>query len=430
MSFTSNDKTKKLFCPLAWNHAFINQNGSLQVCCTSEEYDNHIRTEDGKKMFITDNRSLDEVMNSKYMKDLRLQLLNGEWPEICTRCKVTEKLDGSSRRMIEIMNYESRVDEMIESTAPDGEIPVKITSADYRLGNVCNLQCRMCNPRSTKLWIKDWNKLKEGTELFSEEVMESYNHYNWIDSDDIDKDFERKAGNLEHIHFAGGEPLIVPSMAKFLQKCIDSGNASNIILTYNTNLSILPEKVLQLWKHFKGVKILASIDAVGDLNHYIRYPAKWDQIDKNLKFIDEHHEEYKILECMFSTTVQVLNILHLPEIYRYLQQFKFILKAPNLINLHVPGYMQATVLPASLKLMVSLELAEIEKTIRKDLEPHYHYLLDNIHSVIKFLHHADNYTNGEFDRMLRFQRGFDDIKNLKLEDYCPEIATLAKNRKT
>lgn len=100
----------------------------------------------------------------------------------------------------------------------------------------------MCNPRSTKLWIGEWNDLKPDREQFSKEVMDSYKKYDWIDSEELVKDFKEKAPNLEHIHFAGGEPLLVPQMTRILEKCIESGNAKNIVVTYNTNLTVLPKR--------------------------------------------------------------------------------------------------------------------------------------------------------------------------------------------
>jgi MoaA/NifB/PqqE/SkfB family radical SAM enzyme len=413
------------FCPLAWSHSFVNQNGAYQLCCTSEEYDNNIRNENGEVQFVSDGVDHRDVMNAEFMKKIRLQMLNGVWPKICGRCKIAENMKGVSRRQVEIIGFEKENQELISSTAPDGSIPVKIKSADYRLGNLCNLQCRMCNPRSTKLWIKDWNALKPEIEQFSEEVMDSYYKYDWIDSPALAEDFATKAAHLEHIHFAGGEPLLVPQMAQILQRCIDSGNAGNITVTYNTNLTMLPAKVLELWKHFKAVKILASIDAVGPLNHYIRFPAKWEQIDKNLRFLEERHSEFNVTEVMLSTTVQALNVLHLPKIYEYLEQFTFIVKAPNLVNLHMPYYMQTNVLPPALRQLAKLQLQDLNEKVRGRLEPHYHYLVDNIEQIISFMSSVQT-PEDRFERFLKFQNDFDSLKKLSLVDYAPEFASFTR----
>lgn len=421
MSLRLNDKNSKTYCPLAWVHNFINQDGSYQVCCTSEEFDNFIRDENGQKITVYDQKDPNEIMNTKFMKDLRLQMLRGDWPDMCKRCEIPEKMNGVSRRNVEVENYSEINNLLIGKTKEDGEISNEILSADYRLGNLCNLQCRMCNPRSTSLWIKEWNEMKPDSEKFSAEIMESYRNYNWINSNLLLEEFEKKAASLDHIHFAGGEPLIVPQMRQLLQKCIEKGNAKNIVLTYNTNLIKLPKSVTELWKHFKAVKLLVSIDAVGDLNHYIRYPSNWDFIVKNLNYIDENYQTLNVSECMISTTVQVLNVLKLNDLYNFLAQFKFIVPAPNLVNLNVPSYFSSQVLPAKLKAQATKELLKIQKKYYNKVPIHYRYLIDNIDSIVNFMLANDSFETGGFQEFVKFQGLFDQSRNLFLADYFPEI---------
>lgn len=429
MEFRSKKSDKTKYCPLAWAHSFINQDGSYQVCCTSEEFDNYIRGENGEKLYIDQDITAKEVMNTTFMKKLRLQMLNGEWPELCQRCKIVEDMGGVSRRNVEQKNYKDSTKKFLKNTKSDGTIDAPIQSADYRLGNLCNLQCRMCNPRSTKLWINEWNQMKPKEEQFSAEVMDSYKNYNWINSDKLVEDFKEKAGTLTHIHFAGGEPLIVPQMSKILKICIDSGNAKNITITYNTNLTVLPEKVLELWKEFKGIKLLASIDAVSELNNYIRYPANWEKIDKNLTFIDKNYKEFNIEECMLSATVQILNILRLEDLYEYLEKFSFIVPVPNLVNLHVPRHFQTTSLPHKIKILAGLKLSNIKEKYENKIPAHYRYLTDNIPQIIKFMNSFDGQQSGEFDNFLEFQKLFDKKRELDLFKVCPELKNYADKTK-
>ncbi len=415
------DLTKTTYCPLAWTHSFVNQDGSYQVCCTSEEFDNHIKDDNGNKLYVQDDVSPQDVMNSKYMKDIRKQMLNNEWPEVCKRCQMGEEMGGVSRRTLEIKNYENKNESFLAKTLEDGETSAPIISADYRLGNLCNLQCRMCNPRSTQLWIREWNDMKHEHEKFSDEVIDSYRNYNWINSDALTNDFARKAAHLEHIHFAGGEPLIAPQMEQILKTCIESNNAKNIMITYNTNMTVLPPKIIELWKNFKGVKILASIDGIGAVNSYIRHPANWDKIHKNLCLIDEKHEEYNISECMISSTVQVLNVLRIKEIFTYLEQFEFIVPAPNMINLHFPFYFQTTILPKNHKLLATMELKGIQQKYANKLPAHYQYLLDNIEQIIKFMNSKDAWKSDLSREFFRFQSKFDQAKKIDLFEVLPEF---------
>ena len=371
-----------------------------------------------------DQATISQVMNSQYMKDLRLKMLNGNWERLCYRCKITEDNDGYSRRNIENRNYQHLMDGLIKKTEKDGTIHNEIISADYRLGNLCNLQCRMCNPQSTYLWIKEWNVIKPKWERYKEERIEEFKRLDWINSDHLISDIKNKTHKLEHLHFAGGEPLIVPQMKNILEIFIAAGVAKNIKLTYNTNITKLPPQVINLWKEFKEVRLLVSIDAFGDLNSYIRHPSKWEVIDKNLKALDKHHREMNVSEVLLSTTVQILNILHLDKLYEYLSQFKFIKKAPNLINLHVPIYFQTTHLPNDLKKEAAEKLLKIVATIKDKVSPQDQYLVDNIQQIINFMNSRDNSQN--LLTFSSFQSAFDRKRKLQLFDVFPEIKPYIK----
>ena len=407
------------FCVLPWIHSFVNIDGDYQVCCTSEEFHNTIIGDNGKRLTVMDNLPIQEVMNSQYMKNLRIKMLNGDWDKLCTRCKITEDNDGCSRRIIENKNYQHLLRELIDQTQKDGSIQNEIVSADYRLGNLCNLQCRMCNPQSTYLWIKEWNTIKPKWEHYKEYRIEEFKNLDWINSHSLIIDIKNKVHKLQHLHFAGGEPLIVPQMKRILEICIEEKVAQNICLTYNTNITKLPPQVINLWKEFKEVRLLASIDAFGDLNSYIRYPSKWEVIDKNLKTLDENYKDINVSEVLLSTTVQILNIFHLDKLYDYLSQFKFIKKAPNLVNLHVPIYFQTTYLPQELKKESEQKLLNVIPKIKDEIHPSDQYLIDNIQQIINFMNSKDNSKN--ILQFLRFQILFDKKRKLNIFDVFPEL---------
>ena len=57
--------------------------------------------------------------------------------------------------------------------------------------------------------------------------------------------------------------MMIERHFEFIQKCIDLDCARKMIIEYNTNMTNLPDKVLEMWKHFKQVPVGASIDGVG-----------------------------------------------------------------------------------------------------------------------------------------------------------------------
>ena len=93
---------------------------------------------------------------------------------------------------------------------------------------------------------------------------------------------------VEVCYFAGGEPLLVPEHWQILERLIENGRAKDVSLRYSSNLSTLQYKgkhVLDYWRHFQTVNVAASIDEVGDRFHYIRWPADWKRISKNVRGI-------------------------------------------------------------------------------------------------------------------------------------------------
>lgn len=411
----------KTFCVLPWIHSFVNSNGNYQVCCTAEEYHPGIPNGDHTFFNIKDRPNIDEVMNADFMNKVRHDMLNGISNNICSRCLITEVNKGVSRRIIENKKYENLIPQLVSETNANGSLKkYKFKSIDYRLGNLCNLECRMCGPHSSSKWIKDWNKVKPEAEQMSPKFQQIYENYDWIEKDYLLQEFKEKLPNIDHLHFAGGEPLFTPQMATMLQFCVDLDVAKNITLSYNTNATKLPMPVLELWKKFKGVRLLCSIDGFDKVNEYIRYPSKWEVIDRNLTFLDDNFEQYNIEEILLSCTVQIYNILSLPDLYDYLKKFKKIIPALNLINLSIPFYLKTTVLPLEAKKIATSRLLKISKELHNKLPPEYIYLDENIHQVLTFMNATDASNHLPVFKSVNFK--IDEAKNIHLKDNIPELA--------
>lgn len=415
----SKPQLSKTFCVLPWIHSFVNSDGNYQVCCTSEEYHRGIPDTDGKFYNIKNTPPQHEIINSEFMKNLRQDMLSGKWNNICTRCKTTEGDAGISRRMIENNEYNYLIDDLLENTNEEGQIKIEFKSIDYRLGNLCNLECRMCGPHSSSRWLKDWNDVKPKREQIDEALRTAYENYDWIDKDYLLTEFKEKLKSVERLHFAGGEPLIIPQMAQMLKFCVDMDVAKNIIVSYNTNITALPPAVIELWKEFKGVRLLCSIDGFNKVNEYIRYPSKWEIIDRNLTYLDNNFEKYNIQEILLSCTVQVYNVLDLADLYIYLKKFKHIVPALNLINLHKPFYLKTMILPVVAKKRAEESLRKIAEDLKESLPLHYHYLIENIYQTINFMNLED--MTFFLPLFLKVNGNIDKAKGISFSDYLPEL---------
>ena len=412
-------KVSDSFCVLPWVHSFVNSNGNYQVCCTSEEFHKGIPDENGKFFNIKNQPNPEKVMNSEFMKNLRTSMLKGNFNQLCSRCILDEHNGGMSRRQIENKEHANILNELIANTAQDGQIKVEFKVIDYRLGNICNLECRMCGPASSSRWLKDWNAVKPIDEQISNALRQEYENFTWIEKDYLLTEFKEKLKYVERLHFAGGEPLITPQMAQMLKFCVDMDVAKNIIVTYNTNLTKLPPAILELWKEFKGIRLLCSIDGYDKTNDYIRYPSQWSTIDKHLSFLDEHFHDYKIQEIILACTVQIYNVLQLEELYDYLKKFKNVVPALNLTNLFTPFYLKTSVLPASAKQLAQERLTRVKANLEKNVSADYLYLVHDIQQIISFMNYDEQ--SSSLPLFLKVNDNIDKLKNVSLKDYLPEL---------
>ena len=365
----------KTFCPLPFIHLATRPNGDVRVCCTANASgagidDNKgagLVTEDGVNMNLREH-TIEQVWNSKFMRDTRLQLLNDQVPTSCTKCFQEEANGITSKRQweTEVWNEQLDIDGIVSTTAEDGSLAVSIPYFDLRLGNMCQLKCVMCSPHDSSSWIKDW-KLQypkyKSINLKQDQGWDSKYDYTWYQKGSFLDTMKEQAQFIKELYFAGGEPLLIPEHYKILQFMVDTGNADKCMLRYNSNGLELPEKLLELWSHFKEVRFNFSIDAVGDKNHYIRYPSDWNTIVQNLHILDNTPDNIIVnIAC----AVQLLNIMYLPELakWKLSQNFKKVHMHPKTngdVGTHLvyfPSYLNIRVLPVELKELAAKNIQE------------------------------------------------------------------------
>lgn len=399
----------KTFCVLPWMHSFINTSGEYQICCSSDSFDNKIRKSDGRELTINNNVTENEVLNSETLISVRKAMLEGQWPEACTRCKNTEEGGGCSPRQKENAHFEKLHQELIDNTNTLGVlVNPKILSLDYRLGNSCNLSCAMCSPHYSKSLITNWNKIS--LDKINEQDLSKLKHSNWENTAEIVEKFSRISNELIHLHFAGGEPFVNNQVENLLKVAINNKISENIELSFNTNLTRIPSWTNEVFNKFKSVNLYCSIDAIGGLGEYIRRGSNWTDIDKNLKYIDLNFSKLNLKECIVNVTVQAQNIYKIDEIFDYLKQFQNISKSPYLTNLYYPSYLSTQILDKKVKELVEIKLG----TIKGNSEVN-----KNIAEIISFMN--SGFSFGENMKFYKFTKRLDSFSKNKLFELVPEL---------
>jgi MoaA/NifB/PqqE/SkfB family radical SAM enzyme len=333
------------YCSLPWIHLATHPDGGATLCCVSDHRNAASRARNFEPLQYLDvnNNTIDSIMNSDYYKQTRLEMLNNQIPHACQRCYQEETNGVRSKRVEENERLGFTEDMARAITQDDGTIPVNFKFVELRLGNLCNLKCRTCNPMSSTNWIQPYQKLQEELKFVT--------HYDrkinssWTESDEFWDDLFKHSEDLQLIYVNGGEPTLVEKHWKYLEELIKRGLNKQITLWYNINMTNLPDKLIELWKEFKRVQVTCSIDDLGERNDYIRAGSEWNTVISNLDKI----QSYTWIEASICQTVGWMNVYYVNDFIKYMRSR----------NLHVhlnyvydPEFLSIKALPGHLKQVI------------------------------------------------------------------------------
>lgn len=378
---------KPNFCILPWIHAATHSDGSVILCCVSA----NVRDLNLNK------KTWQEIWNSEHFKSARLHMLDGKQFHACGACWKEESAGIRSHRQNENVYWSREIGEdvlnqLVSATNQDGSINSDIITVDFRLGNTCNLQCIMCRPQDSSKWLQNAktlaNELKTDAKwdwkYKSNLVLENFD---WYKNQEFWDSFYETCGNIRHIIFGGGEPLLIKEHKALIQELVKRGFSNNIEIRYHTNGTVLDEDMIELWTKFKKVEVMISIDGYKDINDFIRYPANWSVIEKNLKLYDDTPE---MIDPKILCTVQALNIEWLPEFSDWLaaQNYKKISKKHHggMYHhgiLHWPQYYCTKVLPPHVKDRISRKLLDYSEKHKGNV------CTDRFKGLIEFMNSED-----------------------------------------
>ena len=330
------------FCPLPWNHLGTHPHGGVTPCCISDMTAGKNRArnygEDRDEFFNLNDHNIETHMNSDYFKQIRKEMLNDIEPQACKRCYQEEGKGLESKRVYESKIYKDiNTDYASRITSEDGSIPMDLRFVELRLGNVCNVRCRTCNPASSSRWVADYKKIVDSLEFVNDGYswLDHKHDFQWPEDENFYEDLYNCAPNMEVLYINGGEPTLIKAHWKFLEMLVESGRSKNIILWYNINMTSIPDKAIPLWKEFKEARVCPSIDDLDHRNKYIRYPTEWSDVESNLDTILAVPE----LTVRITQTVSAYSYIYLDEFLNW---------APCPVDMNFvydPDYLSPGILP-------------------------------------------------------------------------------------
>jgi MoaA/NifB/PqqE/SkfB family radical SAM enzyme len=325
----------KKFCVLPWISLETSPIGTVRPCCLAED---EIKDELGNKykLITTD---LTTVQNSAYMQNLRQQFLDGEQPQTCRKCWNEERAGRTSKRMhtLDRLKHIVTDTEWTQDAKP-------LTFIDFKLGNICNLKCRICGSWSSSQYAAEEVKF-EGKDSF---------HYQMLKDGAWPRENQTFWDNLapllaevRYMEFTGGEPFMIQEHFDLLSRLVDAGVAKDVEIHYNTNGTIYPEHAEEIWQHFKTIEIAFSIDDLGPRFEYQRMNADWKEVNENIVRFRELRNKSSNIQLQVCSTVNVFNVMYLEGLANWIDEQDFDFVYWNM--LHEAYYHSVSTLPDKAK---------------------------------------------------------------------------------
>jgi MoaA/NifB/PqqE/SkfB family radical SAM enzyme len=317
-------------CMLPWISIETTPTGTTRPCCLAKEEIYYVDDQGNKINYNLKEHTLEEIYHSRYMQLLRRDFLYGNRPATCQRCWDEEAAGRTSKRInskIRLKEYYDRVD--FQNVDPD-----QLWFIDLKLGNICNLKCRICGSWSSSKWAKEEIDYVGGNrkehlayKFLQDGAWPRENELFW-------ENLKTLLPNIKYFEFTGGEPFLIEQHFELLRYAVETGDSAHIEIHYNTNGTVFPEAA-ELWNNFKHVEIAVSIDNTEARFEYERYGADWLEVQDNLRQFNELRSAK--ISTQLCTTMNIQNVYYLPELCDWISTQTFDHIYFNM--LHDPGHM-------------------------------------------------------------------------------------------
>lgn len=298
-------------CMLPWISLETSPQGTTRPCCL---YDEEIVDNNDNK-FLLGETSLQQIYKSNYMKNLRQQFLQGQKPKACFRCWNEEEVGRTSKRMF----TQIRLKELKNKIEYNNLEPDQLWFLDLKLGNICNLKCRICGSWSSSKWAEE--EINYVQDLKTPAQRKTHLAYTFLQqgawprkSPYFWENMKQLLPDIKYFEFTGGEPWLIQEHIELLKYAVAQGYSKNIDIHYNTNATQWPQDLVEIWRDFGRVDIAFSIDNVGSRFEYERYGSNWDEANRIIDAVHNMKLLYSNITTQLCFTVNIQNVYYLDEL--------------------------------------------------------------------------------------------------------------------
>jgi organic radical activating enzyme len=337
---------------------------------------------------------------------VRTTIEQGQLNSRCQSCYRSEAEIGSSERTMNLLNVSPReLNNFLETASTDTyEFRIKFS-------NLCNLACRTCQGENSSKYATLFRIPMP--RVISEDIGENENF--WTDlTCKIQQKIEEKRAVT--IFLLGGEPMMQPGALRLIDWLIQTDLSQYVTLHVTTNLTRLNQKIINTFDQFATINVHASVDSVGQNYEYIRWPAKFSEVEENLQLI-----ENRLHNAQFVFVVQPVwslnNVFYIEDFLDWWHAWFQKNKCSNIriknVSMSYPTQMTIQNLPVAYrpKLLQILQLA-IQHPIFDNVKQTD--LKKWIAGIIEFLQ-TTTVVHDQFDNFLSFTARYDLLTNTNFQ---------------
>ena len=294
-------------CLAPWVHTYLSPQTERRMCCASREpaqnFQQYIDTASGTGTYIP--ITLEQHWNSEHMQSVRRRMMAGEQLPECEVCN-DQLLNTDVYRTYFWHLFKHKYSDAMAATDKDGYYEPLPVSWDYRFSNLCNFKCRTCGDMLSSAWE---------TEQKQHDMINWSNPKNLWMRDDVKQQIEKfqdsvveqefsqavEQHRVEEVYWVGGEPLMYEQHWRYMQRIIELGDGLRVYARYNTNLSRVDYRGINLYRDIlsglRDWQICASLDGTGTIGEYIRTGLDYDRWLENFRgaiAIQRHPRQVRI----------------------------------------------------------------------------------------------------------------------------------------
>jgi MoaA/NifB/PqqE/SkfB family radical SAM enzyme len=402
--FPAADKIIPIFnnddsmCAHAWVGIHLFPDGTAKPCCDSALT---ISKPDGIPYNIKQD-TIDDILNSECMQEFRQAFRNKEKPISCNKCWQREDQGQESRRTITPYKIENIYGKI--NWEQEGELMY----LGGHLGTLCNLKCRICSSNFSSSIANEYLSSISFTDKKDSPHYQNLKSSEWVFENTFWDYLKFNADKIKNYEFLGGEPFMLKQNLEFLKFLVDRGFSKDTIFYFTTNGTQYPN-ILDYSEYFKRLEITFSVDNVGERFELERCNAIWSNVEYNLNRMIAQREKTKNLSIDLCITVNIQNVLYLPEIFQWV-------RTVNVDSFYInyvlyPKYLSITNLTTQAQDLVIDRLTSTEFTVKEKSE---------VTAIIEVIKNSFGADGTEF---IKEMKRFDQIRN---QDFAKTHTDIAK----